>query len=79
MCFALERDKGKTVEVGRAYFETEKKHFTILDAPGMFHECKIEFRRNTVVYIYTVMWIRIRIYLGPLIRIQRYKMKGKLS
>merc|ERR1712025_213815 len=28
-----ERDKGKTVEVGRAYFETEKKHFTILDAP----------------------------------------------
>ncbi len=29
-----ERDKGKTVEVGRAYFETEKKHFTILDAPG---------------------------------------------
>lgn len=30
----LERDKGKTVEVGRAYFETEKKHFTILDAPG---------------------------------------------
>lgn len=30
----IERDKGKTVEVGRAYFETEKKHFTILDAPG---------------------------------------------
>nr|XP_014335764.1 PREDICTED: LOW QUALITY PROTEIN: eukaryotic peptide chain release factor GTP-binding subunit ERF3B [Bos mutus] len=29
-----ERDMGKTVEVGRAYFETEKKHFTILDAPG---------------------------------------------
>jgi len=29
-----EREKGKTVEVGRAYFETEKKHFTILDAPG---------------------------------------------
>ena len=29
-----ERDKGKTVEVGRAYFETEKRHFTILDAPG---------------------------------------------
>ncbi|XP_055984614.1 eukaryotic peptide chain release factor GTP-binding subunit ERF3B [Sorex fumeus] len=29
-----ERDKGKTVEVGHAYFETEKKHFTILDAPG---------------------------------------------
>lgn len=30
----VERDKGKTVEVGRAFFETEKKHFTILDAPG---------------------------------------------
>ncbi|KAI9585460.1 eukaryotic peptide chain release factor GTP-binding subunit ERF3A [Glossina fuscipes] len=29
-----ERDKGKTVEVGRAFFETERKHFTILDAPG---------------------------------------------
>jgi len=29
-----ERDKGKTVEVGRGFFETEKKHFTILDAPG---------------------------------------------
>uniref|UniRef100_A0A7E4ZV82 Tr-type G domain-containing protein n=1 Tax=Panagrellus redivivus TaxID=6233 RepID=A0A7E4ZV82_PANRE len=29
-----ERAKGKTVEVGRAFFETEKKHFTILDAPG---------------------------------------------
>lgn len=32
--FPAERDKGKTVEVGRAYFETERKHFTILDAPG---------------------------------------------
>lgn len=29
-----ERAKGKTVEVGRAYFETPKKRFTILDAPG---------------------------------------------
>lgn len=29
-----ERDKGKTVEVGRAYFETGNKHFTLLDAPG---------------------------------------------
>ncbi|KAK7507163.1 hypothetical protein BaRGS_00001098 [Batillaria attramentaria] len=29
-----EREKGKTVEVGRAYFETDKKHFTVLDAPG---------------------------------------------
>uniref|UniRef100_A0A672H1S6 Eukaryotic peptide chain release factor GTP-binding subunit ERF3A-like n=1 Tax=Salarias fasciatus TaxID=181472 RepID=A0A672H1S6_SALFA len=29
-----ERDKGKTVEVGRRTFETDKKHFTILDAPG---------------------------------------------
>jgi len=29
-----ERDKGKTVEVGRAAFETDRKQFTILDAPG---------------------------------------------
>ncbi|XP_053209589.1 eukaryotic peptide chain release factor GTP-binding subunit ERF3A-like [Panonychus citri] len=29
-----ERDKGKTVEVGRAFFSTEHKHFTLLDAPG---------------------------------------------
>lgn len=29
-----EREKGKTVEVGRACFETDKKHFSILDAPG---------------------------------------------
>lgn len=29
-----ERAKGKTVEVGRAFFETDSKHFTILDAPG---------------------------------------------
>ncbi|XP_014663209.1 PREDICTED: eukaryotic peptide chain release factor GTP-binding subunit ERF3A-like [Priapulus caudatus] len=29
-----ERDKGKTVEVGRAFFETANRHFTILDAPG---------------------------------------------
>ncbi|CAF4107825.1 unnamed protein product [Rotaria socialis] len=32
-----ERDRGITVEVGRAWFETEKKHFIILDAPG--HKC----------------------------------------
>ncbi|KAJ6744609.1 TRANSLATION FACTOR [Salix purpurea] len=30
-----ERVKGKTVEVGRAYFETETTRFTILDAPMM--------------------------------------------
>jgi len=29
-----EREKGKTVEVGRAFFETDVKHFSILDAPG---------------------------------------------
>eukprot|EP01083_Nonionella_stella_P020600 57126_1 len=29
-----ERNKGKTVEVGRALFETVKKRYTILDAPG---------------------------------------------
>ncbi|KAM0840601.1 hypothetical protein ACQ4PT_059552 [Festuca glaucescens] len=34
-----ERLKGKTVEVGRAHFETENTRFTILDAPG--HKCYI--------------------------------------
>ncbi|KAJ3127208.1 translation termination factor GTPase eRF3 [Nowakowskiella sp. JEL0407] len=29
-----ERSKGKTVEYGRGYFETDKRRFTILDAPG---------------------------------------------
>lgn len=29
-----ERAQGKTVEVGRAYFESEKRRYTILDAPG---------------------------------------------
>lgn len=29
-----ERSKGKTVEVGRAYFETGSRRYTILDAPG---------------------------------------------
>ena len=29
-----ERSKGKTVEVGRGFFETEKRRYTILDAPG---------------------------------------------
>lgn len=29
-----EREKGKTVEVGRAFFESEKKHYSVLDAPG---------------------------------------------
>jgi peptide chain release factor subunit 3 len=29
-----ERNKGKTVEVGRAYFETDARRYTILDAPG---------------------------------------------
>ncbi|KAH9844156.1 eukaryotic polypeptide chain release factor 3 [Rhodofomes roseus] len=29
-----ERAKGKTVEVGRAYFETNTRRYTILDAPG---------------------------------------------
>ena len=30
----LERSKGKTVEIGRAYFETNARRYTILDAPG---------------------------------------------
>ncbi|KAL2021285.1 hypothetical protein VTK56DRAFT_7364 [Thermocarpiscus australiensis] len=29
-----ERAKGKTVEVGRGFFETEKRKYSILDAPG---------------------------------------------
>lgn len=29
-----ERNKGITVECGRANFETDKRRFTILDAPG---------------------------------------------
>eukprot|EP00761_Pharyngomonas_kirbyi_P010805 gb/GECH01010828.1/.p1 GENE.gb/GECH01010828.1/~~gb/GECH01010828.1/.p1 ORF type:complete len:469 (+),score=121.14 gb/GECH01010828.1/:1-1407(+) len=29
-----EREKGKTVECGQAYFETKSKRFVILDAPG---------------------------------------------
>ncbi|WWC63787.1 translation elongation factor Tu [Kwoniella dejecticola CBS 10117] len=29
-----ERAKGKTIEVGRSYFESEKRRYTILDAPG---------------------------------------------
>ncbi|VEL19569.1 unnamed protein product, partial [Protopolystoma xenopodis] len=29
-----EREKGKTVECGRGFFETEKKHFNLIDAPG---------------------------------------------
>ncbi|CAF0857513.1 unnamed protein product [Rotaria sordida] len=32
-----ERERGITIEVGRAWFETQTKHFTILDAPG--HRC----------------------------------------
>ncbi|KAJ1951489.1 translation termination factor GTPase eRF3, partial [Dispira parvispora] len=31
---AEERAKGKTVECGRAYFETAKRRYTVLDAPG---------------------------------------------
>lgn len=29
-----ERDDGKTIEVGQGFFETERRRFTILDAPG---------------------------------------------
>jgi peptide chain release factor subunit 3 len=31
---AEERAKGKTTEYGRGYFETDKRRFTIIDAPG---------------------------------------------
>lgn len=30
----LKLTKGKTTEYGRGYFETEKRRFTIIDAPG---------------------------------------------
>lgn len=29
-----ERNDGKTIEVGKSYFETDKRRYTILDAPG---------------------------------------------
>mmetsp|Transcript_64010 Transcript_64010/g.88518 ORF Transcript_64010/g.88518 Transcript_64010/m.88518 type:complete len:105 (-) Transcript_64010:834-1148(-) len=29
-----EKNKGKTVEVGRANFDTKSKNFTVFDAPG---------------------------------------------
>jgi peptide chain release factor subunit 3 len=29
-----ERERGKTIEIGRGAFETKKKRFTILDSPG---------------------------------------------
>ncbi len=32
--YTEERSKGKTVEYGRGYFETEARKYTILDAPG---------------------------------------------
>ena len=28
-----EREKGKTIEIGKAFFETEHRRFTLLDAP----------------------------------------------
>lgn len=31
---ARSHGQGKTVEVGRAYFETDSRRYTILDAPG---------------------------------------------
>lgn len=43
-----ERDKGKTVEVGRGYFETENKHWTLLDAPG---QLRFEFSRLDRIYL----------------------------
>ncbi|KAL7225485.1 hypothetical protein ACSBR1_020787 [Camellia fascicularis] len=41
-----ERVKGKTVEVGRAHFETETSRFTILDALG--HLILKEFVRKSL-------------------------------
>lgn len=33
-CSEEERERGKTVEVARAHFETKNKRYTVLDAPG---------------------------------------------
>ena len=38
-CNEEEREKGQTIEAGRAFFNTDKKHCTILDAPG--HKCYV--------------------------------------
>ena len=34
-----ERAKGKTVEVGRGFFETDRRRYSILDAPGHKVSC----------------------------------------
>lgn len=46
-----ERDKGKTVEVGRAFFSTEHKHFTLLDAPGKATCTRLSTRQRKQLYL----------------------------
>ena len=44
-----ERAKGKTVEVGRAHFESANKRYTILDAPGAWAQFGA-IRRNSAQF-----------------------------
>ncbi|KAJ6422307.1 hypothetical protein OIU84_027292 [Salix udensis] len=49
-----ERVKGKTVEVGRAYFETETTRFTILDAPVRYYIFKLLFPLSSLQLIISI-------------------------
>ena len=61
------------MEVGRAYFETDKKHFTILDAPGhkernisCNYHLNLKFTCSySVKYVRDFISVRIRIQLNP--------------
>ena len=48
-----ERAKGKTVEVGRAHFESANKRYTILDAPGAWAQFGA-IRRNSAQFCATL-------------------------
>jgi sulfate adenylyltransferase subunit 1 (EFTu-like GTPase family) len=48
------------VEVGRAYFETDKKHFTILDAPGHKERISLNKLEDSKIFVLSSIWIRIK-------------------